>query len=142
MRNFLRLFTLTIMLATCINSYSQMGITSYSINALAINTSQNKKISGELKLFANRNLDEVMTEVNVFYNFKARPYHRFSVGLGLNVVPLKEVDPIHAITLPAAIEIYPLQDFKRLSLLFELTTEFTEDIFIRTMWGVRYSFND
>jgi len=46
-----------------------MGITSYSIYALGINTNQNKMISGELKTFANRAIDDLLMEIDVFYNF-------------------------------------------------------------------------
>lgn len=83
-------------------------------------------------------------EIDVFYNFKPGAYHRFSVGLGLNALPFGEFDQIQALTIPAQIEIYPLQDFKKLSLLFELTPEFVVegDINIRSLWGIRYTFGE
>lgn len=128
----------------CFDSYSQMGVTSYSIYSLGINTSQNKPISGELKTFANRTIDDLLMEVDVFYNFKPRNYHRFSIGLGLNVGPFREFDNINAITLPAQLEIFPLQEFKKLSLLFELTPEFIVegDLNLRSLWGIRYTFGE
>lgn len=135
---------ITFLLTLSVKSYSQMGVTSYSIYALGINTSQNKTISGEFKTFANRTFDDLLMEIDVFYNFKPRTYHRFSVGLGLNAGPFREFDHIHAFTIPAQIEIYPLQDFKKLSLLFELAPEIVveDDLNIRSLWGIRYAFGE
>ena len=135
---------ITFLLTLSLKSYSQMGVTSYSIYALGINTSQNKMISGELKTFANRAFDDLLMEIDVFYNFEPKTYHRFSVGIGLNVGPFREFDHIHAITIPAQIEIYPLQNFKKLSLLFELAPEIVveSDLNIRSLWGIRYTFGE
>ncbi len=124
------------------DSYAQMGVTSYSIYSLGINTSQNKAISGELKTFTNRTFENLLLEADIFYNFKPRPYHRFSIGIGFNIGPFRGFDHINALTIPAQLEIYPLQDFKKLSLLFELTPEFIveSDVNLRSLWGVRYTF--
>lgn len=141
MKNFK--FLILIVLSTLsIDSFSQIGVTSYSIYSLGINTSQNKRISGEIKTFANRPIGDILVEIDGFYNFKPRPFHRFSIGLGVNVVPFKEFDQFYALTIPVSIEIYPLQDFKKLSLLFELTPEIlSEDgVNLRSLWGIRYTF--
>ena len=144
MRKVTRYFVIGFLLTLSLESYSQMGLTSYSVYALGINTSQNKVISGEMKTFANRNLDDLMFEIDCFYNFKQKTYHRFSIGLGLNTSPFKGDDIVYSINLPAEIEIFPLQDFKKLSLLFELTPEWidSENINIRSLWGIRYSFGE
>lgn len=139
----LNLVVLVIMLLISMNAHSQLGVTAYSIYALGVNTSQNHRISGELKVFTNRSYKELLTELDGFYNFKSREYHRFSVGLGLNVGPFRDYDNIYAITIPAAIEIFPLKEFKKISILFELAPEIRpgEDLNIRFMWGIRYSFD-
>ena len=67
------------------NAY--IGVTSYSFYSIGVNTSTNKRISGEIKTFANRPFEHINIEVDGFYNFKPRPYHRFSIGLGVNVTP-------------------------------------------------------
>jgi hypothetical protein len=125
-------------------TYSQIGITSYSIYALGINTSQNKLISGELKLFANRSVYDLSMEIDVFYNFAPKAYHSFSLGLGLNAGLFREFDRFNALTIPVQIQIYPLQDFKKLSLIVELTPEFVveDDLHIRNLWGIRYRFGE
>jgi hypothetical protein len=119
-----------------------MGITSYSIYAIGLNTSQNNRISGEIKTFANRAIEDLDLEVNCFYNFKSRQYHRFSIGLGVNFVPFKDFDRVYALTVPVSLEIFPLQDFKKISLLFELTPEILPEdgVNLRTLWGIRYTF--
>jgi hypothetical protein len=135
---------ITFLLTLSVKSYSQMGVSCYSIYALGINTSQNNMISGELKTFANREIDELLMEIDIFYNFNPKTYHRFSVGLGLNAAPFREFDHIYALTIPSQIEIYPLKDFKKLSLLFELAPQIVveDDIHIRSLWGIRYTFGE
>lgn len=142
MKKQLVFLSLTFLLAFSTKSFSQIGISTYSIYALGINTSQNKMISGELKTFANKNIEDLLMEIDVYFNFKPREYHRFSIGLGINAGPFRSFDRIHAFTIPAQLEVYPLQNFKKLSLLFELSPEFVveEDVFIRSLWGIRYTF--
>lgn len=138
------LFTaVTFMVLFGFNTHAQLGITSYSLYALGVNTSQSKKISGELKTFANRAVDDLLMEADLFYNFKPRPYHRFSIGVGVNVAPFRSFDQLNAITLPTQLEVFPLQNFKKLSLLYELTPEYTfeNDLNLRHLWGVRYTFD-
>ena len=138
----LNLAFLIIMLFVSMKVQSQIGITGYSIYALGINTNQSNRISGEFKMFANRSYEDILLELDCFYNFKAREYHRFSVGLGLNLGPFMQSDNVYALTVPTAIEIFPLKDLKKVSLLFELAPEILSDgdLNIRFLWGIRYSF--
>lgn len=144
MKRIYGLITIAFLLSFSLKSYSQLGVTSYSIYALGINTSQNKMISGELKIFANKAIGDLLMEIDGFYNFKPRTYHRFSIGLGLNVGPFRDYDNIHALTIPSQLEIYPLKEFKKLSLLFELTPEIVieDGISLRSLWGIRYTFGE
>lgn len=141
MRN-LKFLIVFALITLSLESFAQMGITSYSVYALGINTSQNRKISAELKTFANRSYEDILLEVNGFYNFKPRNYHRFSIGVGVNFAPAREFDRIYALTVPLALEIYPLQEFKKISLLFELTPEILPEdgLSLRSLWGIRYTF--
>ena len=140
----LKFLILLVLSFLSIESFSQIGVTSYSIYSIAVNTSQNKRISGEIKTFANRPIKDISIEIDGFYNFKPRPYHLFSIGLGINITPFVEVDQFYALTIPVSLEIYPLQDFKKLSLLFELTPEILaeEDVNLRHLWGIRYTFGE
>ena len=140
----MKFFILFILTFLSIESFSQIGVTSYSFYSIGVNTSTNKRISGEIKTFANRPFEDISIEVDGFYNFKPRPYHRFSIGLGVNVAPFLGYDQFYALTIPVSLEIYPLQNFKKLSLLFELTPEIlAEDgVNLRNLWGVRYTFGD
>ncbi|MGI6338843.1 MAG: hypothetical protein ACOXZV_05615 [Bacteroidales bacterium] len=144
MKTITKLSVVVLLAALSFDCWSQIGVTSYSIYSLGINTSQNRPVSGELKIFTNRLIEEVLTEADLFYNFKARPYHRFSVGVGLNVGLFRDFDIVNAITVPFQLEIFPLQEFKRLSLVFELTPEFIieYDSNLRSLWGIRYSFGE
>ncbi|BDC98662.1 hypothetical protein [Persicobacter psychrovividus] len=121
---------------------AQIGVSSYGINAVSVNTPTNKMISGELKTFANRDFEDLLFELDGFYNFKAGTYHRFSAGLGIAFSPFISNDRMYAVTVPLSLELYPLQDLKQISLLFEVAPEFLIDnpTRLRTLWGIRYTF--
>lgn len=142
MKRTLPFFIVVILFLFNAASNAQMGVTSYSIYSLGVNTSQDKKISLELKLFGNRQLDYLLSELDLFYNFEPGNYHRFSAGVGLLAAPFGDDDVFDAITVPVELEIYPLQDFKKVSLIFELAPEIGdgEDIRLRHLWGIRYIF--
>ena len=144
MKNSIKLLVLAFFVTLCTETYSQIGLTSYSTSAIGINTSHNKKIVGELKTFTNRDIDNLLMEIDVLYNFKQSDYHRFAIGLGLNIGPFRGFDLVNALTIPTMIEIYPLQDFKKISLLFELTPEFIieNNMNLRSLWGIRYTFGE
>ena len=144
MKNIAKVAVAAFLAALSLNCWSQIGVTSYSIYSLGINTSQNRPVSGELKIFANRSIESVLMEADLFYNFKARPYHRFSIGAGLNAGPFRDYDFVNAVTIPVQLEIFPLQEFKRLSLMLELAPEFIidYDVNLRSLWGIRYSFGE
>lgn len=140
----MKLFIFLVLSFLSMESFSQMGVTSYSIYSIGVNTSQNKRISAELKVFTNRPFEDTFLELDAFYNFKPSPYHRFSLGLGVNTNPFIGDAQFYALTIPVALQIYPLQDFKRLSLLFELTPEIVTEanVNLRSLWGIRYTFGE
>lgn len=127
---------------TSLTSQAQVHITSYSVYALGVGTNKMKPVSGELKIFANGLVENVQTEVNLFYNFKSGVYHKFSVGAGINFVPFKSYDQVRSFTLPLALEVFPLQEFKSLSLMVEVAPEIMveSNMRLRHLWGIRYTF--
>lgn len=139
-----RLLVFSILLTFCNELHSQIGVTGYSTYAFGINTNQNKAISGELKTFANRDLDDILLEGDIFFNFNSGKNHRFSIGVGINMGPFLGDDNFNSITTPIQLEFYPLEDYKKLSFLFELSPEIEgrESIFLRNLWGIRYSFGE
>jgi hypothetical protein len=132
----------TVLFALNISVNAQISITSYSIHAIALNTSKSKKISTELKAFFNRKPESSLFEIAGMYNFSKKAYHQFSAGLGLNIVPFTGPDIFNSLTIPLQLEIFPLQNFKQLSVIFEVTPEiYVENgSNIRQMWGLRYAF--
>ncbi len=138
------LFLIFIFVACSYVSHAQLSVTGYSVYALGVNTSSDKKVSAELKTFANRSAEDLLFEIDGFYNFEPREYHRFSIGLGVNAGPFRGFDHIRAFTLPLALEIYPLQEFKRISVMLELTPEWLveEELHLRSLWGIRYRFGE
>jgi len=83
-------------------------------------------------------------EFDAFLNFMPRDYHRFSIGLGVNGFPFIGYDHIYALTIPVQLEVYPLQNFKRISILYELSAMYIveDDIRLRNLFGIRYSFGE
>jgi hypothetical protein len=141
------LFSTLILACASLSAYTQINVTSYSVYSLGIGTSKDKKISGELKSFLNSHLYDLSFEADVMYNFNAQDYHRFSIGLGVNFSPFTggedELEG-NAITMPCQLEIFPLQNFKRLSFVMELTPHWLvgDEWAFRYLWGIRYTFKD
>jgi hypothetical protein len=149
------LLTVIVFAWASLSTYAQISVTSYSVYSLGINTSKEKKISGELKSFFNAPLYDLSFEAAVMYNFKARAYHQFSVGAGIDCSPFEF--SWNAVSMPCQLEVFPLKDFKRLSLVFELSPQwwfgglneessayfddYGEDFSIRYLWGIRYTFS-
>ncbi len=142
MRLFSKLFAISILISLSLNAFSQIGITGYSVYALGVNTSQAKKISVELKAFTNNIIDNMLTEADIFYNFKEKPYHRFAVGVGVNAGLFRGFDLINSFTVPLDLEIFPIQDLKQFSVVIEVSPEFVidGDVGLTQLWGIRYTF--
>ena len=135
-----RFIKFCVLLIISSNVYSQIGITYYTSNIIAVNTSKNNKISGELKVFANSDVEDIATELDAFYNFKLHEYHRFSVGAGFRLEVFSGEEA--AITIPFKLEVFPFQKLKRVLFLFELAPEiyFEDPVKLRSLLGLRYSF--
>ena len=146
MKKSLTVFAIFIAILFAASAKAQLSVTSYSIYALGISTDSRKPFSAELKTFANTGFYDLGFELDLFHNFKTHEYHRFSVGLGLNSMPFNEVY-LNEITLPLVLEVFPLKNFKKLSLLVEfapamdVNVDDAGDFSFRHLWGIRYRFN-
>ncbi len=142
-RNYFKYIVFLTLFSISNNTSAQLAVTGYSSYVFGINTEKTKKISFEMKIFANNYIDNLPIELNAFYNFKTKEYHRFSIGIGLNVSPFRGFDEVNAIVVPASLEIFPIKDFKRIAVVLELTPEFRveDDVTIRSLLGIRYTFD-
>jgi hypothetical protein len=139
-----QLLTVVLLALTSLSAYAQISVTSYSVYALGINTSKEKKISGELKGFFNAPIDELSFEASAMYNFKTQAYHRFSIGIGADFSPFtggeSELE-LNAISIPCQLEVFPLQDFKQLSFVMDFAPQSFDGAWsFRYLWGIRYTF--
>ena len=142
MKNFKPIFII-ILFSLGFKSYSQIAVTGYSNYALGINTSKNKAVSFEIKIFTNNYLEDMPVEGTVFYNFKTKEYHRFSIGFGINLSPFSSPDQMNSFVIPVVLEIFPIKDFKKIAIIFELAPELRieDDVIIRSLFGIRYTFD-
>lgn len=122
--------------------FSQIGVTAYFGNVLEVNTSKQKKISGGVKVALNNTLFGTSFELSGMYNLKAADYHRFSVGVGVMLAPFQDKDPYCGISIPVQLEVFPLQNFRRLSFVTEVAPQWTADseAAFRYLAGIRYTF--
>lgn len=122
---------------------AQVGIATYSSEAFGLNTSSKRLLSADIKVFANSEYEYIKVDLSCLYNFKQHTYHRFSAGAGLSFQPFRENDSFRAFVFPLILEIKPLQDFQRLSLLVELAPTFgfdtSSESYLRHLWGIRYT---
>ena len=141
MKPFLKITFVVLLFSVCFKSNAQIGVTSYGINALGINTNTSKKLYGEIKTFANTDYDNLAFEPNVFYNLKGGEYHNFAIGLGVLINPFFDFDHVRALSIPLALNVRPLKDFQRISVLYELTPQIgvDGDNNLRHLWGIRYT---
>jgi len=142
MRRYIQILIFLFLVSSPTKLLSQISVTNYSIFIFGLNTNQEKRISGDLKVFTYLYGSELQTELGLFYNFKPKDYHRFSIGLGVNLYPFAGFDHIYALTIPIQLEVFPLQEFKRLSLVYELSPALyvESNIGIRNLFGIRYTF--
>jgi hypothetical protein len=141
MRNFKYIFFI-LFLSLSFEGYSQMGVTGFSNYAVGINTTKDRPINFEAKVFTYNYVEDLPIEFNVFYNFKTKEYHRISIGLGINLSPFSSIDQINSIVIPTSLEIFPMKDFKRIAIVFELTPEIRieDEVVLRSLLGIRYTF--
>jgi hypothetical protein len=133
------LFGLLLLLSSFLG-ISQVKVTGYSIYAMGVSVPLNEKVSGELKIYPNRWIENVDVELAGFYHFQPGDFHRFSAGVGLKMNPFSGENA--ALVFPVVLEFYPIQSLKRISFLFELAPEiyFDDSINLRYLWGISYSF--
>ena len=125
------------------NVFSQVGVTAYFGNIVEVNTGKQKMISGGLKVALNNTLFDTSFELSGMYNFKATAYHRFSMGVGVMLAPFQDGNSYCGISVPLQLEVFPLQNFKRLSFVTEFAPQWTaaySEAAFRYLAGIRYTF--
>ena len=57
--------------------------------------------------------------------------------------PFSNPDQVNSFVIPAVLEIFPIKDFKKTAIIFELTPELRieDDVTIRSLFGIRYTFD-
>ena len=123
--------------------FCQVKITTYSIHAFGISFSPMERLNGEIKIFANSGdiFPNINMELAGTYLFEPNEFHQFSAGIGLGLIT--ESGEGAYISVPVALEIFPLQTFNKLSLIMELAPEIyinDDMVNLRHFWGIRYSF--
>jgi hypothetical protein len=137
-------FVITFLLFLCFHSVkAQVGVTLYNFRSIGLQTHQDHKISGEFRIFGNLLFEDIALQVNGFYNFKAQPFHQFSLGLGLQGVPFSP--EFTGLRLPLQLSLFPFQQHKRFAMVFELAPFLVLDRFntalLEVSWGIRYYFD-
>ncbi len=140
MKHVIKVILLFTLLIITKETSAQIAATTYSVYSIGLSTDNNNKISGELKLFLNKEYADLVFEPTVFYNFPQKDFYQLSMGLGINLSPFDEVDVANVVTLPLQLEITPFEKIKNLSVLTEVAPEFGDNSGVRLLWGIRYTF--
>ena len=128
-------------LFVAVSSYSQTELTGYSNYAIGVKQNFSKRLSAEIKIFTNTGgLQYSAFDLSLLYGFKPGEYHRFSMGFGVSSFPFD--GGLNSFFVPLVLEIYPVKELKRFSLVIELAPEFdaAEFLNLQQLWGIRYSF--
>lgn len=128
--------------------YSQVASSYYLFDAIGVEVPifkiQESQIGAELKIFTNRRVEDTSTELDLYYHFKAREYHQFSAGIGFKSEFFTDSGQGNTLLFPIRLEFFPIPNFKKASILFELAPAFLfqyERSELRSLIGIRYTFN-
>jgi hypothetical protein len=95
----------------------------------------------EVKTFLNVNARFPKFETLALYPLVTRPTHRFSFGGGFQLGFGNSELPNQIFFIPVQTEITPFSQTRNLALVLEVAPLFIEDdVFIRSMLGLRYHF--
>ncbi|MBI4647483.1 MAG: hypothetical protein HY738_13065 [Bacteroidia bacterium] len=122
----------------CITAYAQIGVSIYNTKAMGIGFPVNKRFFGEFKAYSNMYLTNMRMEIDVCINIKKTDALNIYAGLGAIAVPVAE--EFKKVTVPLGLQVSPFENFRNFSFIMEIAPEIYEDVYLRTLWGVRYNF--
>lgn len=122
----------------CFCTYAQIGVTIYNTKAMGIGFPVNKRIFGEFKAYSNMYLTSMRMEVAICVNIKKSETLNIYAGIGGIAVPFAE--EFKKVTVPVGLQVSPFENFRNFSFIMEIAPEIYEDVYIRSLWGVRYAF--
>lgn len=122
----------------CIEVFAQVGVTIYNTKGMGIGFPVNKRFFGEFKAYSNMYLSSMRMEVDICINIQKTEYRNIYIGIGTIAVPFE--GEFKNIAVPLGLQISPFENFRNLAFVLEMSPEIYEDVYIRTLWGIRYNF--
>lgn len=114
---------------------------------LSVTTNTEKVIWADFRVETNTFFSNINMEVSPMWNFKRTDWVNYYTGVGVNFNPVnvfQDLPFINGYTLDFGARIKPIQKYKNIQLLFEISPyinqEFTSGN-IRTLLGVAYNWN-
>lgn len=125
--------------ALSIKGFSQLSITYYSssLSKIGLAHNFNDRFWGEVRLYGNTWMEDVITELVVCYNINKKESHNVYIGLGGVVA-----DYLTGFVIPIGVQFTPIEKLDRFSLHidFQPTLDFDNDLLLQASWGLRYKF--
>jgi hypothetical protein len=121
-----------------LNSSGQVGISIYNTKAMGVGFPMNKMIFGEVKAYSNMYIASMRMEADLCINLKRTETLNIYAGIGVLAVPYS--GDYVSFTVPLGLQISPFESPRNLSLVMEIAPEISDEVYLRSLWGLRYSF--
>lgn len=121
-----------------IQGIAQVGVTIYNTSGMGIGFPVNKRIFGEFKAYSNMYLSSMRMETDICLNIKRTKAVNIYAGIGAIAVPFE--GEFKRVSIPFGIQISPFENLRNLAFILEFAPEIYDDIYVRSMWGIRYNF--
>jgi hypothetical protein len=121
-----------------LQAFPQFGVTIYNTTAMGIGVPMNKKVFGEIKAYSNMYLSSMRMEADICYNIRRTKTLNIYAGIGAVTAPFDQ--EFKSISVPLGLQVSPFENLPNLSFVLELAPEIYEDVYIRSLWGIRFNF--
>jgi hypothetical protein len=129
---------LFVSLLLCLNSSGQVGISIYNTKAMGVGFPLNKRLFGEVKAYSNMYIASMRMEGDFCVNLKRTETLNIYAGFGAIIVPYS--GDYVSFSVPLGLQISPFESLRKLSLVMEIAPEISDEVYLRSLWGLRYSF--
>ena len=121
-----------------INGFSQLSFTVYETKAIGLEFPVNAPLYLQVKAYSNMYVKSMKIEPTLMFNLRRTKLYNISIGAGVVLVPL-DLNYLR-FSVPFGVSVYPFRELRNLSFVMEVAPEIYSDVYVRSMWGIRYAF--
>ena len=119
-------------------SFSQLSFTVYENKAVGLEFPVNAPLYLQVKAYTNMYVNSMKIEPTIMVNIRRTKLYNINIGAGVVMVPT-DMQYLR-FSVPMGVSVYPFRELRNFSIVMEVAPEFYNNVYIRSMWGIRYSF--